>query len=98
MWLDLDAPGPYGPADAAVTRRAERVCAILTADCLPVRFRDRFGDLMAAAHAGWRGLAAGVIEATVRAMGSRRSASSRGWDRLLGHSTSKSAPRCARRL
>jgi len=66
---DLDAPGPYGPADAAVTRRAKRVCAILTADCLPIVFATESGDTIAAAHAGWRGLSAGVIEATVRAIG-----------------------------
>jgi polyphenol oxidase len=66
---DLDAPGPYGPADAAVTRRPKRVCAILTADCLPVVFATESGDTIAAAHAGWRGLSAGVIEATVQAIG-----------------------------
>lgn len=65
---DLDAPGPYGSADAAMTRRAKRVCAILTADCLPVVFAAESGDAIAAAHAGWRGLGAGVIEATVRAL------------------------------
>jgi hypothetical protein len=56
------------PADAAYTRSAGRVCAILTADCLPILLATDTGDLVAAAHAGWRGLAAGVIEATVRAM------------------------------
>lgn len=66
---DLDAPGPYGPADAAVTRQAKRVCAILTADCLPVVLATESGDRIAAAHAGWRGLSAGVIEATVQAIG-----------------------------
>jgi YfiH family protein len=65
---DLDAPGPYACADAAMTRRPKRVCAILTADCLPVVFATESGDAIAAAHAGWRGLSAGVIEATVRAM------------------------------
>ena len=58
-----------GPADAAVTRQAGRVCAILTAYCLPVLLAAEDGDRVAAAHAGWRGLAAGVIEATVRALG-----------------------------
>jgi len=66
---DLDTPGPHGPADAAVTRRAKRVCAILTADCLPVVFATESGDTIAAAHAGWRGLKDGVIEATVEAIG-----------------------------
>jgi YfiH family protein len=45
------------------------VCAILTADCLPVILAARSGAVVGAAHAGWRGLAAGVIEATVAAMG-----------------------------
>jgi YfiH family protein len=66
---DLDADGRYGSADAAITRQAGKVCAILTADCLPIVFATDDGDAVAAAHAGWRGLAAGVIGATVRAMG-----------------------------
>jgi polyphenol oxidase len=66
---DLDSPRSPGPADAAVARGAGRVCAILTADCLPIVFATDSGDRVAAAHAGWRGLAAGVIEATVRAVG-----------------------------
>ena len=52
-------------ADASVTNQAGCVCAVLTADCLPLLFCDRQGTTVAAAHAGWRGLAAGVIEATV---------------------------------
>ena len=63
-------PGsPSDPADAAVTRQPERVCAILTADCLPVLLAGDAGDRVGVAHAGWRGLAAGVIEATVSALG-----------------------------
>jgi polyphenol oxidase len=56
-------------ADGAFTRTAGVVCAILTADCLPIVFTSESGDVVAAAHAGWRGLAGGVIEATVKAMG-----------------------------
>jgi polyphenol oxidase len=66
---DLDSQGSSGPADAAVTRQPGRVCAILTADCLPVLLAADAGDRVGAAHAGWRGLAAGVIEATVAALG-----------------------------
>jgi len=53
------------PADAAFSTRADRVCALLTADCLPVLICDRSGARVGAAHAGWRGLAAGVVEALV---------------------------------
>ena len=55
-------------ADAAVTSTPGTVLAILTADCLPVLLCSRDGDGIGAAHAGWRGLAAGVLEATVAAM------------------------------
>lgn len=55
-------------ADAALARTPGRVCAVLTADCLPVLLCDARASVVAAAHAGWRGLASGVIEATVRAM------------------------------
>jgi len=55
-------------ADAAVTTVPGTVLAILTADCLPVVFASLEGDAIGAAHAGWRGLAAGVLEATVAAM------------------------------
>lgn len=55
-------------ADAAVTRVPGVVLAVLSADCLPVLLADRDGTVVAAAHAGWRGLAAGVLENAVAAM------------------------------
>ena len=55
-------------ADAVMAMEGAKVCAVLTADCLPVLFCSRDGDRVAAAHAGWRGLAAGVLPATVEAL------------------------------
>src|SRR6185437_9798837 len=71
--VDLDrqiSPGsqPAGRGDAAVSRAPGRVCAIQVADCMPVLFATQDGSRIGAAHAGWRGLAGGVLEATVRAL------------------------------
>lgn len=63
---DIQREGPQ--ADAAVTGDRGVVLAVLSADCLPVLFCSDDGDRLAAAHAGWRGLAAGVLEATLDAM------------------------------
>jgi hypothetical protein len=57
------------PADASLATTRGVVCAVLAADCLPVLFCNRAGTRVAAAHAGWRGLTAGVLEATVAALG-----------------------------
>jgi YfiH family protein len=66
--VDLDAEAP-GPADAAVTSVPGRVCVVLTADCLPVLLASADGTRVGVAHAGWRGLAAGVLPAAVARMG-----------------------------
>ena len=56
-------------ADAAIARTSASVCVVQAADCMPVLLADEAGTAVAAAHAGWRGLAGGVLEATVDAMG-----------------------------
>ncbi len=55
-------------ADASVTREVGLACCIMSADCLPVLFSDQAGSCVAAAHAGWRSLAAGLLENTVASM------------------------------
>ena len=63
-------PGAVGQeADAAVAWHSGRVCAVLTADCVPVLLADADGSAVGIAHAGWRGLAAGVIENVVCVLG-----------------------------
>lgn len=69
---DLDAlaatraPAASAAADAVFTRQPRRVCVVQVADCMPVLLAARDGSCVAAVHAGWRGLAAGVLEATLR--------------------------------
>jgi len=73
-WLDqchgtqtvmaANALGAPPRADAVVSDRVDEVCAIMVADCLPVLLSDRAGRAVGAAHAGWRGLCAGVLEET----------------------------------
>ena len=64
-----DAVTDSPEADAAYTRRAETVCAVMVADCMPVLLCDTQASVVAIAHAGWRGLSSGVIENTIAAMG-----------------------------
>jgi polyphenol oxidase len=66
--LNLDEAPTGLVADACITSKKEVICAVLTADCLPVLFCDAKNSVVGAAHAGWRGLADGVLEKTVMAM------------------------------
>jgi len=66
---DLDHAPATARADASCTHSAGRICAVQVADCLPVLLAARAGSAVAAAHCGWRGLADGVLEATVRVLG-----------------------------
>ena len=87
---DLCEDDPASPpqADAAVTTRPGRVLAIMTADCLPVVVADLDGGALGVAHAGWRGLAAGVLENMVAALQERRP-SAKGWRAWIGPAISQ---------
>lgn len=67
--IDAAQADAHGEADGAWSAQPGMVCAVLTADCLPVLLCDQTGTKVAAVHAGWRGLADGVIEQGVRALG-----------------------------
>lgn len=67
---DASVAGGVPKGDASVAWGPGQVCAIRVADCMPVLFAARDGGVVGAAHAGWRGLAGGVLEATVKRMGS----------------------------
>ena len=66
--VEADGLATAPAADASIARHPETVCAVLVADCVPVLLADQQGTTVAIAHAGWRGLAAGVIENTVDRM------------------------------
>jgi len=66
--VDVSQAGCLPEADASVSTHAGAVCVVMTADCLPILLCDEGGSVVGAAHAGWRGLCDGVIEATVQAM------------------------------
>ncbi len=65
--VDLDRSADV-EGDAAITVSRNRVCAIRVADCMPVLFVDEKATVIGAAHAGWRGMSGGVLEATIAAM------------------------------
>jgi YfiH family protein len=65
---NADAASCRVQADACIARHRGAVCVVMTADCLPVLLCDEAGTVVGAVHAGWKGLAAGVIEAAVNAM------------------------------
>jgi polyphenol oxidase len=100
-WLSLrhgaqvvaaEAVGSEAPAaDASTAITPDVVCCVTVADCLPVLLADRTGSVVAAAHAGWRGLAAGVLQATVLAMRRRLPGSIGPIDAFLGPSIGPTA-------
>jgi YfiH family protein len=65
---NADSASCLPQADACIATHRSAVCVVMTADCLPVLLCDQQGTVVGAVHAGWKGLAAGVIEATVQAM------------------------------
>lgn len=69
IWADKVKPeSQVSEADASIANFGETVCAVLSADCLPILLCDLAGQQIAAIHAGWRGQVAGIIEATIKTM------------------------------
>jgi YfiH family protein len=66
--VSISEHDPVPVADAAVTRRTGQVCVVSIADCLPVLFADQRGRAVGVAHAGWRGLAAGILQNAAAAL------------------------------
>lgn len=85
-------------ADACYTRAEGQVCAVMTADCLPVIFCSKDGREVAAAHAGWRGYVPVFLKARWQRSGARRKISWYGWDRPSARRRLRLARKCARRL
>ncbi|SAL85435.1 laccase [Caballeronia choica] len=78
-------------ADASVTDRPGAVCVVMVADCLPVLFCDEAGRAVGAAHAGWRGLAAGIVEKTAGRVAALAGASTSALHAYLGPAIGPSA-------
>lgn len=89
--LTIQSPTPAGfvpTADAVVTCQINKPLAIMTADCLPVVLSNVEGTVLGVAHAGWRGLAAGILEATLQALQQKSSASTQ-WQAWIGPAISQ---------
>ena len=82
--LDADAMTPTSEGDAVVSTRSGVAVGILTADCVPVLLRDRGGRAVAAVHAGWRGAAAGVLEATLDTLAVRAGVGAHDVEAVIG--------------